>query len=67
VAFEVGDVRQAALEDAVARAGLAAGLPPRLLLINAQDFTKTAHCWGVDNRSKGTNTNRILLLERPSR
>ncbi|MFP4540959.1 MAG: DNA methyltransferase [Opitutales bacterium] len=67
VAFEVGDVRQAALEDAVARAGLAAGLPPRLLLINAQDFTKTAHCWGVDNRSKGTNTNRILLLERPAR
>ena len=34
---------------------------PRLVLINAQQFTKTAACWGVDNNTKGTNTNRIVL------
>ena len=32
------------------------------MLINAQQFTKTAACWGVDNNAKGTNTNRIVAL-----
>jgi DNA methylase len=66
VAFEVGEVRRGAvlLERAVWRA--AEGLPfARLaVMVNQQDFTKTANCWGVDNNAKGTNTNRIVLLRR---
>jgi hypothetical protein len=70
VAFEVGEVKGGALrlEEVVIPAGVAAGLEPLLVLINAQQFTKTANCWGVTNNSKGTNTNRIVMfrkLERP--
>jgi hypothetical protein len=66
VAFEVGEVHQGAtlLEQAVLPAGVAAGLNPLLVLINDQKFTKTANCWGVDNHSKGTNTNRIVLFQK---
>ena len=66
VAFEVGEVKNGTvqLETAVLPAGLAAGLEPELVLINAQDFTKTANCWGVDNNTKGTNTNRVVLFRR---
>ena len=68
VAFEVGEVHGGAtkLEEAVLPCGLAAGLEPRLVLINDQEFTKTANCWGVDNMGKGTNTNRIVLLRKPA-
>lgn len=64
VAFEVGEVRNGTvrLEEHVLTAGLAAGLTPVLILINAQEFTKTANCWGVENNTKGTNTNRIVLF-----
>jgi hypothetical protein len=44
--------------------GIAAGLEPRLVLINDQKFTKTANCWGVDNNFKGTNTNRIVVFRK---
>lgn len=66
VAFEVGEVRGGTvrLEEHVVPCGLAAGLEPVLVLINAQAFTKTAACWGVDNNRKGTNTNRIVLFRR---
>ncbi len=66
VAFEVGEVRggRLALETSVVSCGLAAGLDPELVMINAQEFTKTANCWGVANGSKGTNTNRIVLFRR---
>ncbi|MDP6112564.1 MAG: DNA methyltransferase [Planctomycetota bacterium] len=66
VAFEVGEVRKGKikLEEAVLPCGMHAGLSPELVLINAQEFTKTAHCWGVDNQSKGTNTNRIVLFKK---
>ena len=53
------------LEEAVLPCGVAAGLKPVLVVINSQEFTKTANCWGVDNNSKGTNTNRIVLLQKP--
>jgi len=69
VAFEVGEVRGGTvlLEEAVLPcAAAAAGLRPLLVMINQQEFTKTANCWGVDNRVKGTNTNRICVLQRPS-
>ena len=67
VAFEVGEVRSGAikLEEAVLPCGLAAGLEPVLVLINDQAFTKTAQCWGVDNNSKGTNSNRVVLFRKP--
>ncbi|MDX2081577.1 MAG: DNA methyltransferase [Terrimicrobiaceae bacterium] len=66
IAFEVGEVRNAKLrlEEIIVTAGLAAGLHPLLLLINAQNFTKTANCWGISNNSRGTNTNRIVLFQK---
>jgi hypothetical protein len=64
VAFEVGEVRGGSikLEDAVVPAGVAAGLDPVFILINAQQFTKTANVWGVSNNTRGTNTNRIVVF-----
>jgi hypothetical protein len=66
VAFEVGEVRGGAvrLEELVVPAGIAAGLDPVLVLVNAQAFTKTANCWGVTNNRKGTNTNRVVLFRK---
>lgn len=68
VAFEVGEVKGGSvkLEEAVIPAAATAGFAPELVLINAQDFTKTANCWGVTNNQKGTNTNRIVVLRRPA-
>jgi hypothetical protein len=67
VAFEVGEVRggKVKLEEAVLPCGAASGLEPLLVVINAQQFTKTANCWGVRNNSKGTNTNRIVVFRKP--
>jgi hypothetical protein len=64
VAFEVGEVRKARLrlEDFVVPAARKAGLKPTLVIVNSQKFTKTSNCWGVSNMSKGTNTNRVVLL-----
>jgi hypothetical protein len=66
VAFEVGEVRggRVMLEKLVLDA--ASGLPfaPLGVLVNAQDFTKTANCWGVANNRRGTNTNRVVILAR---
>lgn len=68
VAFEVGEVRggKVLLERLVWVA--AEGLPFERLgvMVNQQEFTKTANCWGVSNGTKGTNTNRIVLLRRSS-
>jgi hypothetical protein len=66
VAFEVGEVRGGALrlEEIVIPAAMTAGLEPVLVLVNAQQFTKTANCWGVTNNRKGTNTNRVVLLRK---
>ena len=69
VAFEVGEIRngKVLLEKLVWRA--AEGLPFERIgvMINDQEFTKTANCWGVANGAKGTNTNRIVLLRRDDR
>ena len=66
VAFEVGEVRKGKvlLEQIVWNA--AENLPFERLgvMVNVQEFTKTANCWGVSNGSKGTNSNRIVLLQR---
>ncbi len=66
VAFEVGEVRggRILLERQVWQA--AAGLPFERLgvLVNRQLFTKTSNCWGVSNFTRGTNSNRVVLLRR---
>jgi len=66
VAFEVGEIRNGRilLERHVARA--IEGLPFDLLgvMVNQQNFTKTANCWGVNNNRAGTNTNRIVMAVR---
>jgi hypothetical protein len=66
VAFEVGEVRGGALrlEEIVIPAGMTAGFEPVLVLVNAQQFTKTANCWGVTHNSKGTNTNRAVVFRK---
>jgi hypothetical protein len=67
VAFEVGEVKGGTvkLEEAVIPCGVRAGFEPVLVLINAQIFTKTANCWGVDNNRRGTNTNRVVVFRKP--
>ena len=68
IAFEVGEVRNGRikLEDHVIAA--ASGLPLEILgvMINQQDFTKTSNCWGVSNNTRGTNTNRIVIMRKQS-
>jgi hypothetical protein len=66
IAFEVGEVRRGKvlLERLVWQA--VEGLPfARLaVIVNQQEFTKTSNCWGIANNSRGTNSNRIVLLRR---
>jgi hypothetical protein len=66
IAFEVGEVRGGVLEleRLVLRAAEGLALTPLGVVVNVQDFTKTANCWGVANNAKGTNTNRIVVLRR---
>jgi DNA modification methylase len=66
VAFEVGEVRagKVNLEDYVIPLGEANGFTCDSIMINEQDFTKTANIWGVSNNSKGTNTNRIVVFQK---
>ncbi len=68
IAFEVGEVRSGKilLEELVVPAAASVGFEPLMVLINDQVFTKTSNCWGVDNLRKGTNTNRIVLLQKPA-
>ena len=66
VAFEVGEVRKKTilLERMVWEAAEGLLFERLGVLVNDQKFTKTANCWGVANNSKGTNTNRIVVLRR---
>jgi hypothetical protein len=68
VAFEVGEVRRATvrLEEVVAPLGIEAGFHCHAVLINVQRFTKTANIWGVRNNRLGTNTNRIVIFQKPA-
>lgn len=67
VAFEVGEIRSGRLrlEENIVRCARAANLRPRLIVINAQHFTKTSNAWGISNLTKGTNTNRVVILRKP--
>lgn len=66
IAYEVGEVRGGKVELDRVVLDAAEGLPlqPVAVLINDQEFTKTANCWGVNNNKSGTNTNRIVIMER---
>ncbi|MEW6061732.1 MAG: DNA methyltransferase, partial [Bacteroidota bacterium] len=63
IAFEVGEVRNGtiALDEFVVELGLQAGFECVGIMINTQQFTKTANIWGISNNAKGTNTNRIVI------
>ena len=66
VAFEVGEVRngQVLLEKLVWQAAEDLPFDRLAVLVNQQHFTKTSNCWGIGNNTRGTNTNRIVLLRR---
>ena len=66
VAFEVGEVRNGKikLEEIVIPLGLMAGFDCDAVLINEQQFTKTANIWGVNNNTSGTNSNRIVVFRK---
>lgn len=66
VVFEVGEVKNGKvnLEDYVVPIGEKAGFTCDGVMINQQNFTKTANIWGVSNNDKGTNTNRIVVFKK---
>jgi methylase of polypeptide subunit release factors len=68
VAFEVGEVQRGSvnLDEAVLPLGEAAGFRCEAILINTQKFTKTSNIWGIGNNALGTNSNRIVMLQKPA-
>jgi len=65
LAFEVGEIRgNIELEKYVIQASKTTNFTPILVMINAQNFTKTSAAWGIDNNKKGTNTNRIVVFKK---
>ena len=66
VAFEVGEVRNGKirLDEYVTEIGIEQKFSCIGIMINEQQFTKTANIWGVSNNDKGTNSNRIVLFKK---
>lgn len=66
IAFEVGEIRKGnlLLENEITKIAIEVGFVAECILINSQNFTKTANCWGVKNNKEGTNTNRIVVLRK---
>ncbi len=66
IAFEVGEVRNGKihLDEHIVPLGLSVGFDCEGIVINEQIFTKTANIWGIDNNTKGTNTNRIVIFKK---
>ena len=66
IAFEVGEVRNGKikLERNVIAASKELPLSTIGVMINRQEFTKTSNCWGVSNNKSGTNSNRIVILQK---
>ena len=54
------------LEEAVVPLGIEAGFSCEAILINTQKFTKTSNIWGIGNNALGTNSNRIVMLQKPA-
>ncbi|MBY0267028.1 MAG: hypothetical protein K2W84_11490 [Burkholderiales bacterium] len=68
VAFEVGEVQRGSvnLDEAVVPLAQQAGFRVEAILINTQKFTKTSNIWGIGNNALGTNSNRIVMLQKPA-
>lgn len=66
VAFEVGEIRNQSifLDEIIAPIAASVGFKVVEVMINSQEFTKTANLWGVSNNMSGTNTNRIVVLQK---
>lgn len=66
VAFEVGEVRNGKinLDENIINIATQNNFRCLAVIINQQDFTKTANIWGIKNNSKGTNSNRVVLLKK---
>jgi hypothetical protein len=66
IAIEVGEVKkgQIKMEELVVEAGSRCGIKPSEIYLNMQNFTKTSHCWGIENNKAGTNTNRIVVFQK---
>ena len=66
VAFEVGEIRKGKikLDENIAPIGIKSGFECIGVVINLQEFTKTANIWGINNNAFGTNTNRIVLFRK---
>ena len=66
VAFEVGEIMngKVKLEEFVIPIGLKNGFECFGVLINDQEFTKTSNIWGINNNTKGTNTNRVVIFNK---
>lgn len=66
VAFEVGEINNGAinLDENIVDVGKYAGFTVFGILINKQNFTKTANIWGIKNNTKGTNSNRIVMFKK---
>ena len=66
ICYEVGEVRNATikLESLVNAAIRCADISVEVIgvLVNQQQFTKTANTWGITNNRKGTNTNRVVMM-----
>ncbi len=64
VIFEVGEVKNGKirLDEQIVPLAIMAGFECLGVMINDQIFSKTANIWGISNNSKGTNTNRLVLL-----
>lgn len=64
IAFEVGEVRNATvpLENEVMTAVSDLPLSVKKVMINEQTFTKTSNLWGIRNNTRGTNTNRVVVM-----
>jgi len=66
IAFEVGEVRKGKvkLDEHIVPLGMKTGFECLGVLINLQNFTKTANIWGISNNDIGTNTNRIVIFRK---
>jgi len=66
VAFEVGEVRNGKirLDEHVVPLGVSQGFECAGVLINEQNFTKTSNIWGISNKKRGTNTNRVVIFRK---
>ena len=64
IAFEVGEVRNGTvcLENEVMTAADDLPLSVEKVMINEQAFTKTSNLWGIRNNTRGTNTNRVVVM-----